>query len=203
MTDELLTEKEKIIHRYLDEQRSHIVDGYDTDATLIVDEQAYKTIDSVFKHKNNVKKRLYFLSEELKKRADCHDETKLHYPELGWLIAMDKEGRAEYGSDEYFDKQKRWQKFFDHHYKSQNNRHHPDHFEGGTLSMNIVDLAEMVCDVISYYEKLPTAKSFDLIKEQRERFGMTEEVAHIAANTITDYFSWLGEYAPVATGATS
>lgn len=202
MTDEerAVAKKREIISKYLSEQQEHIVDGYDTDTTIIVDEQAYKTIDSILTHKTNVSKRLNFLSRELDKRAERHDDSKLHYPELGWLINMDKEGRAEYGSEEYFEKQKKWKKFFDHHYRNENNRHHPDHFAEacGTLSMDIVDLAEMVCDVISYYDKLPTKKSYELIEEQQKRFGMSEEVAHIITNTITNYFSWFGDYAPAA-----
>lgn len=198
-----ITKRDEIIRKYLKEEEEHIVDGYDTDANLIIDEQAYKTVDSILTHKSNVSKRLCFLSRELRKRADCHDDSKLCYPEMGWLIKMDKEGRAEYGSEEYFAKQKRWKKFFDHHYRCKDNKHHPDHFAdtGGTFSMDIVDLSEMVCDVISYYDKLPTKKSYDIIEEQQKRFGISEEMAHIIINTITNYFSWVGDYAPAAEDA--
>ena len=56
---------------------------------------------------------------------------------------MDKEPKVEYGSPEYFEKMKRWDKFFKHHYK--NNSHHPAHYnEQGIYGMTIVDLVEMI-----------------------------------------------------------
>ena len=44
-------------------------------------------------HKEKVKRRLLFLSEELKNRAESHDNSKLKEPEIKYLIEMDKELR--------------------------------------------------------------------------------------------------------------
>lgn len=164
---------------------------YEPDVDLRIDDQLKKTAESIIKHKKSVKRRLLFVIDEIKKRADHHDDSKLDYPELGWLVAMDKEGRVPYGSDAYFEKQKRWECFFKHHYDG--NTHHPDHFGlEGTHGMTIIDLVEMMCDIISYSDELESTKVFDLVNEQAERFGLSEELADILKNTITTYFASIG-----------
>ena len=103
-----------------------IINGYDNDKNIISDPSAIKTINSILNHKKKVKERMLFLAKEIIKRAEEHDDSKLKEPEINWLIEMDKEPSVEYGSSEYFEKMKRWDKFFKHHYK--NNSHHPAHY---------------------------------------------------------------------------
>ena len=63
------------------EPEFHIIDGYDNDIA-IQDPSALKTIEDILKHKEKVKRRLLFLSEELKNRAESHDNSKLKDPEI-------------------------------------------------------------------------------------------------------------------------
>lgn len=136
-----------------------------------------------------------FLADKIRERAEKHDDSKLEYPELGWLVNMDKEGHVPYGSDEYFEKQERWKCFFDHHYA--NNTHHPDH-NGieGVRDMTIVDLIEMMCDMISYLDEFPQEKAFEVVNEQAKRFGLSEELERILIKTLMEYFVKISDIEP-------
>lgn len=170
-----------------------VIDGYDSD-TIIKDPHALNTVNSILKHRENVKSRLLFLADELYQRAYHHDDSKLQAPEIGWLIEMDKEPRYPYGSPEYFDKMKRWDKFFRHHYKF--NRHHPDHFQDGISGMNLADLCEYIVDIISYFEELHVGEALDTVNKQADRFGLDEQLIQILKNTLIEYFTWFGGDAP-------
>lgn len=171
------------------------IDGYEADS-LVKDQKALDTLNSILKHRQTVRERLLFLADELYKRAYHHDDSKLQLPELSWLIEMDKEPRYEYGTPEYFDKMKRWDKFFNHHYE--NNRHHPDHFSNGIEGMNLADLCEYIVDIISYYEELHVNNALDTVNKQKERFGLDEQLTQILKNTLIEYFSWFGGQKPVS-----
>lgn len=166
--------------------------GGDVNVVYSGDAQAQNTIKSILKHKESVKNRLLFLIAELKKRADVHDDSKLRSPEVNYLIEMDKEGKVKYGSDAYFEKMKRWECFFNHHYKE--NTHHPDHYQLGVDDMNIADLCEYMIDVVSYFEDLHVADAINTIDAQQERFGLSDQLANVLKNTLVKYYSNMGEY---------
>lgn len=174
---------------------SHIIDGHDND-NIIKDASALKTIRDILKHKEKVRRRLLFLSNELRKRAEEHDNSKLRNPEIGYLIEMDREPRYPYNSPEYFDKMRRWQKFFDHHYA--NNRHHPDHFKNGILDMTLTDICEYLVDIISYYDEMHVNDAIDTIEKQQNRFGLGDQLSQILINTLIEYFSYIGDSKPDA-----
>ena len=186
-------ETEKYLKQSQKENQS-IINGYDNDKNIISDPSAIKTINSILNHKKKVKDRMLFLAKEIIKRAEEHDNSKLKAPEINWLIEMDKEPKVEYGTPEYFEKMKRWDKFFKHHYK--NNSHHPDHYVQGVYGMTIVDLVEMMCDVVSYIEELHVCQTSKIIKEQKERFDIDEGIAQILINTLNYYYAWIGDFKP-------
>lgn len=183
----------KIFRRYLT-HKAQAEKREEPDVRIEFDEQFINTTKSIRNHKRNVRKRMLFIADEIIKRADMHDDSKLDYPELGWLVAMDKEGRAPYGSEAYFEKMKRWDCFFKHHYRE--NTHHPDHYDDKTYGMNIIDIVEMMCDVISYFDELESTKAFEIIDEQAERFGLSEELASILKATLTTYFAYIKDVKP-------
>lgn len=184
-------------NRFAQKPATHILNGTDIDRDLIQDTSAFKTIKSILKHKKSVKEKLFFLIKELSKRAEVHDDSKLQQPEINWLIEMDREPRYPYGSKEYFEKMKRWSKFFEHHYKM--NRHHPDHFESlGILGMTLVDLAEYLCDIISYFDEMHVADAIKTIEDQQARFGLDEQLAQVLKNTLIEYYTWIGNEKPIA-----
>ena len=170
-----------------------IINGNDIDE-IIKDPVAINTVKNILTHKENVKKRLLFLADELYKRAYHHDDSKLQIPEIMYLIEMDREPRYPYGSDEYFDKMKRWECFFKHHYE--NNRHHPDSFPDGVEGMNLADLCEYVVDIISYFDELHVSGALDTINKQQERFGLDNQLTQILKNTLLEYFSWFADIKP-------
>lgn len=175
-------------------QPKHIVDGNDFENDIVKDKSALTTIESILKHKASVKNKLIFLAKELEERAKKHDDSKLQQPEVTYLIEMDKEGRKEYGSQEYFDKMKRWEKFFKHHYE--NNRHHPDHFLNSVEGMNLIDLCEYIVDIISYYDNMHVGDAIKTINEQKDRFKFDDQLTQILKNTLLEYFTWFGDYKP-------
>jgi len=190
-----LNEKEAIqAYSKTNESEFHIIDGYAND-NIIKDPSALKTVEDILKHKEKVKRRLLFLSEELRKRAECHDNSKLRDPEIKYLIEMDKEPKYEYNTPEYFNKMKRWQKFFNHHYD--NNRHHPDHFRNGILDMTLTDICEYLVDIISYYDEMHVHDAMDTVEKQQGRFGLDNQLSQILVNTLIEYFSYIGDQKPI------
>ncbi len=192
--------KDEAIKKYLNSQKKEelkVVDGYDTDENIITDPSALKTIKNILNHKQEVKEKMLFLAKEIIKHAEQHDDSKLREPELNWLIEMDKENeKIKYGTPEYFEKQKRWEKFFKHHYKK--NRHHPDHFENmGVYGMTIVDLVEMMCDIVSYCKELHVSEVVKIIDEQKKRFGIDDNISQILINTLNYYYAWVGDFKPI------
>ena len=172
-------------------ETKHIIDGTDTgEEGLVKDPRGLATIESILNHKKSVKEKLLFLARELEKRAINHDNSKLQYPELDWLIQMDKEGRVKYGSKEYFDKMNRWKIFFDHHYK--NNKHHPEHFRDNIDGMNLVDLIELFCDIQSYVVEPHVDKALDIFNNYDKRFHIDEQLLQILKNTMLEYFTMFG-----------
>lgn len=172
----------------------HIIDTNNSE--IINDEKAIETVREVIKHRQSVNKKLNFLSKEISKRGEEHDLSKLQYPEINWLIQMDKEPKYEYGTKEYFQKMKKWNKFFVHHYT--NNRHHPDHFQEGVYGMTLVDLCEYISDIISYYDEMHVGDAIKTIEKQKERFKLDEQLSQILKNTLIEYFSWVGNYKPLS-----
>lgn len=168
----------------------HLMDGYDTDEDVIKDTKALDTIKYIINHKNIVRDRLRYLAHQLLERADSHDDSKLKDPEIRWLIEMDKEPRYDYGSPEYLDKKKRYEKFFKHHYA--HNRHHPEHFTNGVDGMNLADLCEYLIDITSYHSEIHAKQVIQTINSQAERFGLDEQLMQVLKNTMYEYFTYFG-----------
>lgn len=179
-----------------DQTLGKVINILDTDpAKNLANPQALNTIRYVLKHKENVRKRLTVLAQQLLQRAEEHDNSKLQSPEVDWLIEMDKEPRYIYGSPEYLEKKNRWQKFFDHHYEE--NSHHPEHFKDlGVLGMNLTDLCEYIVDISSYYEDLHPQEVFDLLDKQAIRFDLDFQLTEVLKNTLLDYFTTIGPTTP-------
>lgn len=179
-----------------DAQRNNIVD-IDVSSNIKdnSDESAKNTILSIYKHKESVYNKIIFLAKELISRAKKHDNSKLMSPELDYLIAMDKEGKQPYGSNEYFKKMEKWKCFFDAHYNNENNKHHPDHFPNGVDDMTIIDLCEFMIDVVSYFDDLDVKDAINTIDKQQERFGFSDQIAFILKNTLIEYYAKFGNEA--------
>lgn len=141
-------------------------------------------------HISRVRRHINTFIQLLIKRAENHDKSKLEEPELSWWKEMDKEPRYPYGSEEYKQKIKRWNKVFKHHY--QYNRHHPEHYEYGVSEMTLIDIVEMMCDWLGYKDTTTITEALKVCDEQMARYDISEELRQIIFNTLLRYYSLMG-----------
>lgn len=133
-------------------------------------------------HIRTVQCYLHRAVKELLDRADAHDQSKLAPPEVALFTEYTpKLAGCTYGSAEYEGFRKAIKPALDHHYAK--NRHHPEHFKHGVEDMNLLDLVEMFCDW-----KAATLRHHDgnlrkSIEHNRERFGLSPQLARILENT--------------------
>jgi len=152
---------------------------------LVVPVEQSKTEKDIRSHIARVSEKINTIVDLLKKRAKDHDKSKLQYPELQGFIRMDKEPRYPYGSPEYFDKMKRYEYVFKHHYMS--NSHHPEHYNNWICEMDLLDIIEMLCDWTSYREGLTAAEAIATVEQQAKRFDLSDELSSIMLNTLKRY----------------
>lgn len=137
--------------------------------------------NDLHKHRLLLKAVLYNLANQLKERADNHDNSKLDPQEKEIFESIDNIKREDFDSyEEYYNYTKPLvQKALDHHYA--NNRHHPEHFEHGIEDMNLLDILEMVVDWDSSAScrgtELDTNYSF-------KRFKIEPQLQKIILNTL-------------------
>ena len=145
-------------------------------------------------HISRVRKHMNTFVQLLLKRAINHDKSKLEEPELSWWKEMDKEPRYPYGSEEYKQKIKRWDKVFKHHYKY--NRHHPEHYDYGVSEMTLVDIVEMMCDWLGYKDTIAISEALKVCDEQMKRYDIPDDIRQIIFNTLLRYYSLMGGFNP-------
>lgn len=141
-------------------------------------------------HISRVRRHIDTFIQLLIRRAENHDKSKLEEPELSWWKEMDKEPRYPYGSEEYKQKIKRWDKVFKHHYKY--NRHHPEHYEYGVCEMTLIDIVEMMCDWLGYKDTTTVTEALKVCDDQMARYNISEELRQIIFNTLLRYYSLMG-----------
>ena len=152
---------------------------------LVVPVEETKTEKDIKSHIREVSRKINILVKLLKERALKHDKSKLQYPELQGFIRMDQEPRYEYGTPAYFDKMKRYEYVFKHHYE--NNPHHPEHYDGWICEMDLLDIMEMLCDWTSYREGLTAEEAIATVEQQAKRFHLSDELSSIMLNTLKRY----------------
>lgn len=145
-------------------------------------------------HISRVRKHINTFVQLLLKRAMNHDKSKLEEPEFSWWKEMDSEPRYPYGSEEYKQKIKRWDKVFKHHYKY--NRHHPEHYDYGVSEMTLVDIVEMMCDWLGYKDTITISEALKVCDEQMKRYNISDDVRQIIFNTLLRYYSLMGGFNP-------
>lgn len=145
-------------------------------------------------HITRVRKHIATFVRLLIKRSLNHDNSKLQDPELTLWKEMDKEPRYPYGSEEYKEKMKRWEKVFKHHYSY--NRHHPEFYENGVNDMTLVDIVEMMCDWLGYKQAISITEALNVCDEQMKRYNISNELRQVIFNTLLRYYSILGGFNP-------
>ena len=121
--------------------------------------------------------------EELLRRGENHDKTKLNNPELDLFVEYTpKLAACTYGSDEYKENLDAIKVALEHHYA--NNRHHPEYFSNGWKDMTLIDLLEMVCDWMAAVKRHPNGDIQKSLEINRDRFKMPAYLIKILDNTI-------------------
>ena len=138
--------------------------------------QQTSTEEYISGHISRVQKWISKFSTILYIRGLNHDRSKLCEPELSMWKKMDEEPRYPYGTKEYQEKLNRYQELFKLHYKR--NKHHPEHWSGYYLEMDLIDIIEMLCDWLGYKEDITIEEAEALIDQQCRRYNFN--------NTFTD-----------------
>lgn len=147
---------------------------------LTVEERAYNSETS--SHIRLVARFLHHFAKELLDRADRHDESKLHKPEVDALSKAKPLAGMTYGTAEFINEKKKIQSALDHHYAK--NDHHPEHFKDGVNDMNLVQLVEMLCDWKASSTRHNDGNIRKSIEINADRFGLSPQVVAILENTV-------------------
>lgn len=156
-----------------------------------------KTLDYILSHKRRVVQWMSVFIQELKHRADTHDDSKLEEPEISGWRKMDDEPRYPYGTKEYEDKVKRYHWLMELHWRR--NRHHPEYWQIWQYrrDRDLIDYIEMLVDWLAYNDKkLSYSEARKLVAKQAARYHMDElndpinnpPMSQLLLNTITNYF---------------
>lgn len=133
------------------------------------------------KHIEQVATFLHTVIDALRQRAIDHDRSKLEEPERSaYAVVIPQLAGLKYGTPEHRKVLGYMKPAIRHH--QQANRHHPEYHRKGLAGMDLVDLAEMVCDW-----RAAAMRSGDdfkkSLKVSLKRFGVGDELASIITNT--------------------
>ena len=122
------------------------------------------------------------MTDKLTARGVEHDRLKLESPEVDVFAEYTpKLASATYGSEEYKTFLKEMDVALQHHYA--NYRHHPEHFAKGINDMNLIDIAEMLCDWKAAAMRQNDGNLLKSIEMNAQRFGYDDQLKQIFINT--------------------
>ena len=141
---------------------------------------------ATYEHIDKIREILRLFASELVARGETHDRSKLS-PEEADVFAefSPKLKGCTYGSDEYRGFLAAMRPALDHHYA--NNRHHPEHHEGGIDGMNLIDVLEMFIDWMVSSQRHADGDMGRSIEVSAKRFGMSTQLTNIFWNTLRDF----------------
>lgn len=135
-----------------------------------------------FKHIERVRNLINFVAQELLKRGELHDQSKLGHPEVKLFAEFTpKLAGSTFGSEEYNSFKKAMAPALEHHYA--NNRHHPEHYKNGIVDMNLIDLVEMLIDWKAASERHDNGNLLKSIEINSKRFDISPQLTKILENT--------------------
>lgn len=151
-----------------------------TEEGLTVEQQA--TNFHTLRHIQTVSKLLHRVVVELLKRADGHDESKLHPPEVELFTEYTARLAAcTYGSAEYHEYRRQLKPALDHHYAK--NQHHPEYHKNGLNDMTLVDVLEMLVDWKAASLRHNDGNIRKSIEINAGRFEISPQLVKILENT--------------------
>lgn len=134
------------------------------------------------KHIEIVRKFIKIFTDKLTNRGVEHDKLKLESPEVEIFAEYTpKLAQTTFGSEEYRQHLDAMRPALNHHYA--NYRHHPEHFKDGINDMNLIDIAEMICDWKASSLRQDDGNLLHSIELNAERFGIDAQLMKILLNT--------------------
>lgn len=152
---------------------------------------SYDSRPETQQHIDRVRDFLGHAVQNLLRRGNHHDDSKLVPPELEAFDRMTPRlAELEYGSEEYKSSVRELGPALQHHFE--HNDHHPEHYENGVRGMSLMALIEMLCDWRAASER--TKQRFDdpekvarfNLEHNKERFGISDELFEILDNTCAE-----------------
>jgi hypothetical protein len=137
-----------------------------------------------YAHKIEVLKNMNIVINQLIKRAEIHDNSKLELQELNGFANWDyKLSSMEYDSKEYKEALKEMKEIcLDHHYAV--NTHHPEHFNNGINDMDLIDIMEMLCDWLAAMKRSKYGTLKENMVKNKNKFNIDDQLYNILMNTI-------------------
>lgn len=135
-------------------------------------------IKDLLKHRALVSSKMSMIGNDLAIRGRRHDNSKSEDTEVTLAIKAYYENGED---DNHFYN-------LSHATHVANNDHHPAHFENGISDMNLVQLTEYVCDIMSiaeeYYENEPSVENYMYEVMRDNPLGIPSDIAILIENTI-------------------
>jgi hypothetical protein len=142
----------------------------------------YDSREDTMRHINRVAELLGGAADELIRRGENHDASKLENPEKEYFDQYTpKLGHSSYGTEEYNGFLKDLKVALNHHYAS--NSHHPEHYPEGINDFDLFDLMEMFFDWKASSERHEDGNIYRSIDINKDRFKMSEQIVKIFQNT--------------------
>lgn len=146
----------------------------------------YDSAVDTLKHIKRVNQLLVTFAQELLRRAQVHDDSKLQSPEKELFDEYTpKLAGVTYGSAEYKEFLKELKVALDHHYK--HNSHHPEHYENGIDGFDLFDLVEMLMDWKAATERHNDGDILKSLEINENRFNINPQLVNILRNTINRF----------------
>ena len=159
-----------------------IVMEKETDMLNNLSQEEKATNYDTFRHIERVRNLLNVCVQDLLRRGERHDQTKLENPEVALFTEFTpKLALSTYGSQEYNGFKEAMKPALQHHYA--NNSHHPEHWKNGVNDMSLLDIVEMLCDWKAASERHNDGNIRKSIEINADRFGMSPQLTKIFENT--------------------
>jgi len=146
-------------------------------------------LEDTLSHIHHVQQLLSSFAEQLYRRGQAHDLSKLSDPEKSIFhqntVAFRRHRLGTQAYDRHGKEQVR--EALRHHYA--NNSHHPQHYNNGVKGMCLLDIVEMFHDCVAASKDHGETDPYHWVAANQERFGFSDELASIFRNTITHMLS--------------
>ena len=143
-------------------------------------------------HKFWVARYIWKVCWALLKRAWRHDFSKFSRHEAPHFAKANKLKSLKYGTEAYKRNLETIRPALEHHYK--NNSHHPQHYEGGIMAMDILDWCEMLADWRAATRRTKNGSIKFSVEENQERFMYDDDVKRKFISFLRETGLWAPSY---------